>query len=90
MSHNKEAYISCLGVCGSVGFLKPTLETGKLVSTYIPLGKQITWLSPKSRGGKFILQVIGKCMDTGRKGGLDLSIQSTVLYFLDTRGSSLI
>lgn len=71
------------------GFLKAILETGKLVSTYISLVKQITWLSPKSRDGKFTLQMIGKHMDAGREG-LDPSIQSTIVPCLDTRGSPLI
>ena len=72
------------------GFLKAILETGKLVSTYISLVKQIKWLSPKSRDEKFTLQMIGKHMDAGREEGLDPSIQSTIVPCLDTRGSSLI
>lgn len=57
---------------------------------YIPLAKQITWLSPKSRGREFILLRTGhdKSMDAGREVDLDPSIQPTIEFLaliLDTR-----
>ena len=61
-------------------------------SIYIPLAKQVTWLSPKSRREEFTFPRIshGKNVDAGREEDLDPSIQTikyyTVSCFDNTRG----
>ena len=59
---------------------------------YIPLAKQVTWLSPKSRREEFTFPRIshGKNVDAGREEDLDPNIQTikyyTVSCFDNTRG----